>query len=394
MNCPKPAILPQNVLAPNSANLSRAMKQSQQIQNNKCTPIRNVYTPGPTGVIGPTGDSGPTGESSTGEMGATGAIGPTGSIGSTGATGVTGVSGLNGISGATGETGVGIQTSISVYGPDTINNLQYCPQGSELDPQYRYNIIIPNWATRADIYIMGAGSDLQITDGLPYVWTVYGSLGYFTLSTSGTGGSGALTLLKDFPITSDLSLSYCIRLDGQNRVPILFYGSSRTNYFSIPSSTFNSSFSGGVSYSPPAIAFSNSAGNPSQGNYAYIGGGGAGGGGGGTGDIWKPMLNVIQRGSDGNGGVYMTAIPPQNPTYPFYEVTLGGGKNIGCYFAFDDNDTYINTNSLVMKCRDFGGGAGLQIIPTSPSPTSPADIYWERTNLRSYGGIMLKFYSV
>jgi hypothetical protein len=62
MSCPKPVIFPKNVLAPNTANQSRAMRQSQIIQQNKCQPIKVVETQGDTGPQGPQGDTGPPGE--------------------------------------------------------------------------------------------------------------------------------------------------------------------------------------------------------------------------------------------------------------------------------------------------------------------------------------------
>lgn len=55
--CPKPVIFPKNVLAPNTANQSRAMRQSQIIQQNKCQPIKVVETQGDTGPAGKDGSS-------------------------------------------------------------------------------------------------------------------------------------------------------------------------------------------------------------------------------------------------------------------------------------------------------------------------------------------------
>jgi len=78
MNCPKPVIFPKNVLAPNTANQSRAVRQSQIIQQGRCQPIKVVETQGdtgPAGEMGPAGDQGPTGEmgpTAKGEKGDTG----------------------------------------------------------------------------------------------------------------------------------------------------------------------------------------------------------------------------------------------------------------------------------------------------------------------------------
>jgi len=56
--CSKPIIFPKNVLAPNTANQSRAMRQSQIIQQGKCQPIKVVETQGDTGPAGPPGKDG------------------------------------------------------------------------------------------------------------------------------------------------------------------------------------------------------------------------------------------------------------------------------------------------------------------------------------------------
>jgi len=112
MTCPKPVIFPKNVLAPNTANQSRAVRQSQIIQQNKCQPIRVVETQGDTGPPGPMGPTGEMGErgqdgisTNTGATGETGATGATGETGTTGATGETGGQGPTGIQGFTGSQG-------------------------------------------------------------------------------------------------------------------------------------------------------------------------------------------------------------------------------------------------------------------------------------------------
>lgn len=75
--CPKPIIFPKNILAPNSSNQSKAMKQSQIIRYNKYTPIPVVNTVGETGPTGPTGPLIIVG-GSTGYQGNTGPVGMTG----------------------------------------------------------------------------------------------------------------------------------------------------------------------------------------------------------------------------------------------------------------------------------------------------------------------------
>ena len=79
MNCPKPVIFPKNVLAPNTANQSRAVRQSQIIQQGRCQPIRVVETQdtGPPGEIGPAGQEGAPGTNGAkGDKGDTGTFQP------------------------------------------------------------------------------------------------------------------------------------------------------------------------------------------------------------------------------------------------------------------------------------------------------------------------------
>jgi len=118
MNCPKPVIFPKNVLAPNTANQSRAVRQSQIIQQGRCQPIKVVETQGdtgPPGEMGPAGDQGPTGEmgptgqngisTNTGADGATGDQGPKGDQGTQGPKGDQGTQGPTGDQGTQGPTG-------------------------------------------------------------------------------------------------------------------------------------------------------------------------------------------------------------------------------------------------------------------------------------------------
>jgi hypothetical protein len=106
MSCPKPVIFPKNVLAPNTANQSRAVRQSQIIQQGRCQPIKVVETQGdtgPPGEMGPTGDQGPAGD--TGPPGQDGSSTNTGATGPPGQEGAPGTNGTNGTNGAKGEKG-------------------------------------------------------------------------------------------------------------------------------------------------------------------------------------------------------------------------------------------------------------------------------------------------
>ena len=76
--CPKPILFPKHVLAPNSANQSKAMRQSHSIRHNTYAPIPVIGTTGATGYTGPTGPvtvNGPTGD-----QGITGPVGMTGNF--------------------------------------------------------------------------------------------------------------------------------------------------------------------------------------------------------------------------------------------------------------------------------------------------------------------------
>ena len=73
--CPKPVIFPKHVLAPNTSNQSKAMKQSQLLRYTKYIPLPGINATGGTGPVGPPGPV---------------TIGPTGPIGGTGPVGMTG----------------------------------------------------------------------------------------------------------------------------------------------------------------------------------------------------------------------------------------------------------------------------------------------------------------
>jgi|UniRef100_A0A6C0AHQ4 hypothetical protein len=131
MSCPKPVIFPKNVLAPNTANQSRAVRQSQIIQQGRCQPIKVVETQGdtgPPGEMGPAGDQGPTGEmgptgqngisTNTGATGDQGTQGPKGDQGTQGPKGDQGTQGPTGDQGTQGPTGdQGTQGPTGVQGP-------------------------------------------------------------------------------------------------------------------------------------------------------------------------------------------------------------------------------------------------------------------------------------
>ena len=74
--CPKPIIFPKHILAPNSANQSKAMRQSQMLRHTKFSPMPTIHATGAMGYRGPTGPAMVTG--------------PTGSQGGRGVTGIPG----------------------------------------------------------------------------------------------------------------------------------------------------------------------------------------------------------------------------------------------------------------------------------------------------------------
>ncbi len=135
---------------------------------------------GPTGATGPTGQTGPTGATGpqgvTGPTGATGPDGPTGATGPQGQTGPTGATGPDGQTGATGPAGVTGPTGAT--GPQG----QTGATGPSLSVYDQY----PNFI--GIVTSIDFGTNLSVSAL---------SVGIVTVTASGSGGTGEISVRKD-----------------------------------------------------------------------------------------------------------------------------------------------------------------------------------------------------